>query len=54
MVKNLNSTCAKAYLEQVTSNTVQINSDEIIKLLSLLNEFVIFLMVLLENGTQSL
>ena len=39
MVKNLDSTYAKSYLEQVPANEVHINADNIIKLLSLLNKF---------------
>ena len=39
MEKNLDSTYAKAYIEQVVANAVQLNSYEWIKLLILLNEF---------------
>ena len=39
MVKFLDSTYAKSYLEQVSDNLVQMNADKRIKLLSLLNEF---------------
>ena len=38
MVKLLDSTYDKEYLEQVSINAVQLNADEKVKLLSILNE----------------
>ena len=52
--KILNNTYVKSCLEHVVANVVMMNSDDILKLMSLLNEFDNFFMEILENGTQSL
>ena len=46
MVKILNSTYEKVDLEQVANNAIQLNAEEITLLLSILEDFEEFFMVL--------